>query len=152
MGYQALVHLLDPFLRLSLLCQRPATQDRTERQQERKSLFLREDNHSFGVLLGATLLAAELMEYSRTTQSKSQAKGVSTLLCQGQCVVDLRQPLVGMTQIPQRPSSQAMTNHPSILPIAERSGAVLLGVVERHPLCQVRVCSGDRTQEEQRHP
>ncbi len=43
-------------------------------------------------------------------------------------------------------------NHASVLPIAERRGTVLLGVVERDPLLQVRVRRGYRSQDEQRRP
>src|SRR2546427_3772148 len=39
-GSQALAELLDPFLSLSLVCQRPAVQDRTDCHPLRKSLFL----------------------------------------------------------------------------------------------------------------
>ena len=45
-----------------------------------------------------------------------------------------------------------MAYHASVLPVEERSGAVLLGVIERHTLCKVRVRRGCRSQVEQRRP
>src|SRR5262249_47029662 len=99
-----------------------------------------EEGGSGGVFLGATLLTAVLMEYRRTTQGKSQAKGMSNLLCQGHRLLALCQPLVRIAEVPQRPGRVAVTNHTSVVPIAERRGAVLRGVVERHTLRKVRVC------------
>src|SRR5215470_6462378 len=51
------IKLCDSFLRLPLVCQRPATQERTERPKLRESLFRREDDGGFGTLLGSTHLA-----------------------------------------------------------------------------------------------
>src|SRR5262245_19463602 len=93
-GSQALVYLLDPCLRLSLLRQRPATQHSTDRHPVGKSPFLGEADGGFGVLLGDTCLATVLMEHSSKTQDKTQVKGVCGLLRQGQRVVDLPPPLV----------------------------------------------------------
>ena len=66
------MYLLDPCLRLSLLHQCPAMQERPDRYPERESLFLGEDDGRFGVLLGETHLAAELMEDSSKAQGVSQ--------------------------------------------------------------------------------
>src|SRR5262245_1842752 len=66
-GAQTLLEVLDPVLRLSLVCQRPAVQHSTSRPQLRKSLFLRQAHRGFGAFLGATLLAAQLMEDRCTT-------------------------------------------------------------------------------------
>jgi len=74
------VELIDSFLRLSLLCQRPAAQDSTARHEVRKSLFCGEDNGGFGVFLGGTPVPAEFMESGSTAQGKDQAKRVRTLL------------------------------------------------------------------------
>src|SRR4029453_2420985 len=131
MGSQALMHLLDPFLSLSLLRQCPAAQYSTERHPERKSLFHGETDRGFGTLLGSTPLAAELMEHGSKGQDKTQAKGVRTLLRQRHRLLALRQPLLRIPQIPQRPSSKDVTYHTSVFPVQERRSAVLLGVVER---------------------
>src|SRR5215471_8197303 len=93
----------------------------------------------FGVLLGSTPLAAELMENGSSHQSKTQTKGMRNLLRQGHCLVAPRQRLVRRAQVPQRPSSKAVANHAFIVPIEEYRGAVLLGIVERCALCKVRV-------------
>ena len=45
-----------------------------------------------------------------------------------------------------------MANHARVLPIEDRRGVVLLGVVERYPLRQVRVRRGWRAQEGQCRP
>ena len=82
------------------------------------------------------------MEHGSTAQGKTQAKGVRTLLRQGHRLVAPRQPLVRIAQEPQRPGGIAVANHTSVLPIEERRGAVLLGIVERYTLCKVRVRCG----------
>jgi hypothetical protein len=92
------------------------------------------------------------MEDSSMTQSITQAKGMRTLLRQGHRLVVPRQPLVRIAKPPQRPGGTAEANHASVLPIEERRGAVLLGVVERHTLRKVCVCKGWRSQVEQRRP
>src|SRR6266705_2720132 len=142
MGYQALVHLLDPFLGLSLVRQRPATQESTTRPPERKPLIRGDADGGFRVLLGGMPLTAQLMEPGSKAQGEAQAKRVGTLLRQGHCLVVPCQPLVRIAQIPQRPGSQAMAHHASILPIEERRSSVLLGVVEGYPLCTVCLCTG----------
>src|SRR5262245_55413618 len=81
-GGQALVYLLDPCLRLSLLRQRPAAQESTEHHPVGKSPFLGEADGGFGVLLGDTCLATVLMEYGSKTQDKTQVNGVRDLLRQ----------------------------------------------------------------------
>ena len=82
------------------------------------------------------------MEHGSKAQGKTQAKGVRTLLRQGHRLVAPRQPLVRIAKIPQRPGGIAAANHASVVPIEERRGAVLLGVVEGYPLCKVRVRRG----------
>src|SRR5215471_173600 len=82
-------------------------------------------------------------------QGNTQAKRVVDLLCQGHCVVAPRQSLVRIAKTPQRPRPTAAAHYPSVLPIEERRGTVLLGIVERHPLDKVRERRGDRAQVEQ---
>src|SRR6266478_7792786 len=101
MGYQALVHLLDAFLRLSLLRQRPATQESTTRPPDGKSLFRGKADGGFCTILGNTHLAAELMETGSGNQGKTQAEGVRDLLRQRQRFMASHQPLVRIAQIPQ---------------------------------------------------
>src|SRR5262249_28412418 len=132
-----------PFPRLSMARQCPATQDRPSRRPERKALFRREDDGGFGTLLGNMLLTTELMEYRCTTQGKTEAKRVRNLLCQTQRFVHLEPRLGWIPQQPQCPRGVAAARHPSILPVEKRVGAVLLGIIERDTLCQVRVRSGN---------
>src|SRR4029453_7071238 len=139
MGSQALMHLLDPFLSLSLLRQCPAAQYSTERHPERKSLFHGETDRGFGTLLGSTPLAAELMEHGSKGQDKTQAKGVRTLLRQRHRLLALRPPLLRKAKYPQWQSGKAVTYHTRVFPIEECSSAMLLEVVEGYPLCQMRV-------------
>src|SRR5215831_12655695 len=80
MGRQALGNLLDPFLRLSLMCQRPATQDSTNGYPVRKALFLRKAHGGFGVFLGPPCLVAQLMDLGNTAQGKTHAIRVRALL------------------------------------------------------------------------
>src|SRR5439155_24835009 len=145
-GYQALGDLLDPFLCLSLVCHCPAAHEKTTRSPERKPLIRGDADGGFRILLGRMpLMAQQLMEPGSKAQGETQAKRVGTLLRQGHCLVVPCQPLVRIAQIPQRPGSQAMAHHASILPIEERRSSVLLGVVEGYPLCTVCLCRGDRS-------
>src|SRR5215470_7146855 len=152
MDRQALVELLDALLRLSLLCQCPATQNSTVCHPERKSLFRRHRQGGFSTLLGQTHLTAALMEYSSHAQDKTQAVGVRMLLRQRHRLLAPRQPLLRIAQGPQRPGGKAMAHHTSIRPIKEHPGTVLLRVVQGYSLRKMRVRRGYRTQEEQRPP
>src|SRR5262245_30808603 len=136
-GSQALMELLDPFLDPSLVCQRPAAQDSTDRHEERKALFLGEAEVGFCTILGSLPLAAELMADCRTPHGDTQAKGVRQVLCQGHRFVNLRPPLVKIAKQPQRPSTIAAARHTSVLPIEERKGTVLLRGVQGDPLRKV---------------
>src|SRR5215831_18791749 len=82
-GGQALVELLNPFLRLSLLRQRPAVQESTVCHPGRKSLFLRQADGGFRSLLGRTHLTTELMEKGSKAQDITQTRGVDHVLRQG---------------------------------------------------------------------
>jgi hypothetical protein len=149
MGYQALGHLLDSFLRLSLLRERPAAQKRTERYPVRETLLRGKTDGGFSTLLGSTHLAAALMEEGSSTQGRTQAKGVCALLRQCHRLLALRQPLIRRAKQPQRLGGMAVVpHHTSVASIEERSGAVLLGVVECHTLCVVRERRGYRAQVE----
>ena len=141
-GQQALAELLDSLPGLSMVRQRPAAQDRTDRPPVRKSLFRGEGNGGFGALLGGTSLAAELMDHGRIAQGKTQAKGVCNLVRQGHRLLATRQPLVRRAQVPQRPSGMDAAHHTSVLPIEDRRGVVLLGIVDLYTLRQVRVRRG----------
>src|SRR6516165_8077573 len=79
-GYQALVHLLDPCLRLPLVHERPAAYNSTFRRQVRKTLFLRKADEGFVILLGSTPLAAELMDHGSKVQGITQTIGVYNVL------------------------------------------------------------------------
>src|SRR5262249_36834754 len=113
---------------------------------------LRRDNDArFSTLVHCTHLAAELMEYRRTTQGMTQAKRVRTLLCQRHRLLTSHQPLIRIAKYPQRPSGVDVANHASILPIEERRGTMLRGVVQGNPLRKVCLCRGERAHPEQRH-
>src|SRR6516165_10755169 len=79
----------------------------------------------------------------------AQAIGVRKLLRQRHRLLAPHQPLGRRATIPQRPSAKAVAYHPRVLTIEERISAVLLGIVERHPLCKVCLCRGDRAQMQQ---
>src|SRR5262245_60119465 len=149
-GSRALRDLLDAFLRLSLVCQRPAVQDSTECHLVGKTLFLRKADEGFGTLLGGTLLAAELMEHGSSLQGIPQTIGVDNVLRQGHRLLVPCQSLVRIAKMPQRQGGMAAAHHARVLPIKERRGTVLLGIVERYTLCQMRARRGSRAQEEQR--
>jgi hypothetical protein len=77
---------------------------------------------------------------------------VGTLLRQGHRLLAPHQPLRRIATYPQRQRGKAVTHHTRVVPIAQRSGAVLLGVVQGYPLRQMRVRSSDRSQLVQCHP
>src|SRR4029453_4134226 len=122
--------------------QRPTVQQRTHRPPVRKSLFCGEAEGGFGTLLGSLPLPAELMEPGSNAPGIRQAKGVRTLLRQGHRLVVPCQPLVRIAKTPQRAGTNAMAKHTRVLPIEDRRGVMLLGVIERYPLRQVRVRRG----------
>src|SRR5712691_9658349 len=138
-GSHALVDLLNPFLRLSLLREGPATQDRTHRPPVRKSLFLGETESGFTTFLGATPLTTELIEHRRTTQGIAEAKGMRHVLRQGHRLIGPCESLVRIAKPPQRQRGMATAHHARVLPIEEHRGAVLLGIIKRYALCQMRV-------------
>ena len=142
MGSQALVDLLDPFLRLSLVRQCPAVQERTDRHQERKTLFRGKANGGFGVLLGCLHLLTQLMEHSRPAQGMTQAKGVCHLLRQDDRLIVPHLPLVRIAQRPQRPCSITTARHTRILPMQEPHTSMVVRVVQAYSLRQMRVCRG----------
>src|SRR5262245_51001655 len=92
------------------------------------------------------------MHYSSSHQGKTQAQVVRTLLRQDYGFLTPRQPLVRVAKIPQRPRVPNVAQHARILPIEERRGTMLLGVIECHALRQVRVRCGWRSQPEQCPP
>src|SRR5215510_10923503 len=104
-----MVHLLDFLSDLSLLCQYPAAQQRTDCYPERKILLLRDAVGGFRMLLHSRHLAAELMEHGGKGQDKTPAKGVRTLLRQRHRRVAPRQPLLRIATYPQRHSGKAVT-------------------------------------------
>ena len=72
-GCQALMHLLDACLRLSLMRERPAAQYSTKRDPVWKSLLRGEPNGGFGTFLGNTHLTAELMDHGSKAQGIMEA-------------------------------------------------------------------------------
>jgi hypothetical protein len=129
--------LFDAFLRLPLMRQRPAPEDRIHPYELGKSIFCREANGGFSTRLSSTPIAAELVEYGSGSQAPTQAKGVRNLLRQDHCLVAPHSPLVRITKTPQRPSVMTTAHHASILPIEKCVGAVLLEIVERDTLRKV---------------
>src|SRR5262245_12260734 len=119
MGSQALMELLDTFFDLSLMRKGPATQDSTLRPPVRKSLGRGKADRCFDTLLGATYPTTEGMEYGSEKQGKTQAKGMCTLLRQRHRLLAPCQPLVRISQRPERPSGKDVANHPRVLPMLE---------------------------------
>src|SRR5262249_324507 len=117
----------------------PATQEKTTRPPVRKPLLRSDADRGFRILLGGMPLTAQLMEHSSKAQGTTEAKGMGTLLRQRQRFVASCQPLVRIAKQPQRQSSSAMAHHPSVFAVEKRRGAVLLGIVERHPMRKMHV-------------
>src|SRR3989442_11505897 len=117
-----------------------------------KSLFLGETDSGFSTLLGRTHLTAELMKHGSKAQAITKTIGVYNVLRQGHRLIVPCQSLVRIAKGPQRRGSKVMARHASVLPIEERLGAVLLGIIERYALCHMRARRGYRAQVEQRRP
>src|SRR5215813_14177839 len=99
--------LLDPLPALSLVCQRPAVQHRTERHPVWKALLGGEGDHSYGALLDSLPLATKLIEHGGSAQDKTEAKGRYNLLRQEDHLLTLCQSLVRIAQTPQCPGAHA---------------------------------------------
>src|SRR5215831_1378529 len=127
---QALVELLNPFLCLSLVRQRPAVQDSTVRPPVRKSLVCGEVESGCSMSLDGMPLAAEMMAYSSFAQGETQAQRMGDLLRQGHCCLAPCQCLVRIAKIPQRPGVTAATRHTHVLSVEERRSTVLVYVVQ----------------------
>src|SRR5262245_33080243 len=87
------------------------------------------------------------MEQGSTAKCKSQVEGRRQLLGQGKSFAGSLEGLVWIAQQPQGPGCKALTNYPRVFPSTERSqGAVLLEIVERDDLLQVRSSLGKLSQ------
>src|SRR5262249_30760142 len=135
-GRYALAHLRNPLRALSLLGQHRAPENCSPRFPEWKPLVSCEGNGCCCPLLHCLSFPAQLIE----PESKGEAKGVRQLLGEGEGFVDSPQGLVRIAEIPQRPGSKGEAVHPGVIAIQKGVGAMLLGMVERHPLLQV--CTG----------
>src|SRR5262249_38609316 len=135
-GAQTLLKLRDAFLSLSLslLCQRPATQERTDRHPEWESLVLRKADSGFSAFLGSTPLTTQAMIFASTDEGRTEAVRVYQVLRQGHRLVDPRQPLLRIAQTPQCPSTMDATQDASVFAMEECKGAVLLDIVECYTL------------------
>ena len=134
---------------MPLLSQRPAAENRPARDPERKSLLGREAQRGLCPLPSRARLSAELMDHGREVQGVREAEGVSQLLGLGQRVVDAFQGLVGIAKQPPGPGEIDQAAYPGVITVAERMGAVLLRVVERDALLEVRSGRGQFSQPEQ---
>src|SRR5215468_2710345 len=83
-GAQALLNLRDAFLSLSLVCQRPATQERTDRQPEWESLVLRKVDNGFSAFLGSMHFTTECMIFASADEGRTEAVRMYQVLRQRQ--------------------------------------------------------------------
>ena len=82
------------------------------------------------------------MEHGSKVQSHDQAEGVRQLLRPRQRFVEAPQGLVWIAQHPQGLGNKDSTPHSGVVPVAEYVGAVLLRVIERDSLLQMRAGRG----------
>jgi hypothetical protein len=93
------------------------------------------------------------MEHRRIEEGPRQAEGVRQRLRISQHLLEPRQGLVWIAQMPQRPGHIAQAYHPDIrCARGEDSGAVLLGRPEGDRLGQMRLGRGRLPQEIRAHP
>jgi len=71
-------------------------------------------------------------------QSKSQAERVSKFLSQGQRFMDALQGLVWIAEHPYGHGRKASARYAGVLSVHKGMGAVLLRIIEGHPLLKVR--------------
>src|SRR5882724_1704744 len=151
-GGQALAHLRDPQLWLSLLGSCPAPQGRPSRQPVRKPLFPRQGYRRLSPLLGLWCLPALTTDRGHMAEGQSQTKGVRERPGQGHRLVDPLQRLVRIPQQPQSPGRIAQALYFLVLSVDGGESAMLLGIIEGNPLLEVRPGCGQLSTHQQRRP
>ena len=96
----ALAYLGHSFLPLSLLDQRPASQDRSMRRVESKLMLAREGKSRLCPLLGCLPLPAELMERGSPAENQGQTGGVRQTRGESECSIAALQGLVLVPKMP----------------------------------------------------
>src|SRR5262245_12596542 len=128
----------NPLLPLSLPSQCPASHDHSYRQILWKSLLTGERHACLCPLLGGLLLSAVVMQHSGIVEGSRQAEGVRQLPGEGDRLIVPREGLVWIAEMPEGPGDIGEAPHPKVYAIAECERMVLLAIIERESLLQVR--------------
>src|SRR5262245_9306195 len=78
------------------------------------------------------------MKHNSIVQGISQVKGVRQLCSQGECLMTPVQSLLWIAKPPEDQGYIGQAPRPRILPVEGGMGTMLLGIVEGHPLFQMR--------------
>ena len=113
---------------------------------------LRQREHLLCPCLRCLPLPTQLMHPGRIERRESQAVHVRHLLRQGQRLLALLHRLLRRAEPPQEKGHIGEGEHPRVLPIERGEGAVLLRIVERQTLLQVRTRREQLAQPEQGIP
>src|SRR5262245_64435422 len=81
------------------------------------------------------------MQHGRIVEGSRQAEGVRQLLGQGDRLITPPEGLVWIAELPEGPGAIGEAPHPKVHAIAEGQMVVLLALIERYPLLQVRSTS-----------
>src|SRR5262249_40340118 len=135
---QTLVYLADSRFALPLLHQRPALDDRSPRQPQRKSLFGRDRNCLFCLFLSDCPLLAKMMKPVSKAQSIGAAMRVGSAARQHPRLIAPAPRLLSIAQEPEVKSPSDETGRPRVLRVLEGQGAVVLHVIQGSNLLEMR--------------
>src|SRR5262249_50000067 len=139
---EPLVELGNSLLPLSLHGQRPTSHGHANRQELWKPLLAGERHTCLCPLLGGVSLPTGVMQHGRIVEGSRQAEGVRQVLGQGDRLVAPCEGLVWIAELPEGPGAIGEAPHPQVHAIAEGQMMVLLAIIERYPLLQVRSTRG----------
>src|SRR5262249_13339719 len=133
---QAVAHLRDACLSLSLLRQRPAPEDLIERYSCRKALLARNGHGGLGLRLGGLSVAGAPMEPGCPFQSGGAGKQMWQLLRQPQCLLLLVQGLLRIASDTEGPCRITPAAPSRVVSAIAQARTVLLRSVVCDTLCE----------------
>ena len=134
---QALLHLVDPPLRLPRAGQRPALKDRGHRQPVRKTLLGGQRGQCLGQLDDARRVAEQMPAHAAGEKHLRKRVGMSQVPGRLRASRDAAHAPHRMTSNDQLPGQKGQRGQPWILGINESKSAVLRGIVERNRALQM---------------
>jgi hypothetical protein len=134
---------------LSLLGQGPALQFCASCQQASKLLLASEGHKGICSRLHGLPFSAQAMQDTGKVEGERQGIGMPHLPGQPDGLLTLLQRLIGIAEPPQDPGRNALAAHAwDLLSVAESNEAILDGIIQSQPLCEVRPRRGQLSQVE----